>query len=416
MTDKKIKHKLLLKDISYSVGSKKILHSISIEQDEGELIGLIGPNGSGKTTLLKVMSGIIKPSYGSAYINGAEVREMKDKKRAQLIGYMPQDNNYNFHLNILDVVLFGRYPYIGRMEKYGRNDLSIAERMLEYVGFKDYKNRYFDTLSGGEKQLVVFAKVLAQETKYLFLDEPTSNLDIKHQYKLFSMAYELSKEGKIVITAVHNLNVASQHCDKLILLKSGSIVKEGSIGAVLTPEIISSVYDVKAAVSVNASTGARLVSVMPSPVKKLGITIHIIGGAGSGVNLTRELLRLGVNVTGGITHSYDSDFLLWNSAGVKCLSVAPFSQIEDEDINRAKNFVRKADLTVLCPFPIGKGNFRNLLLAMEAKKLIILEDSKENKSRVFFYRDAESIYNKLLSTAEVMNLESFLESINRGMV
>lgn len=414
MTDKRVKLTLSVKNLSYSIGDKKILNSLSIDKNSGELIGLIGPNGSGKTTLLKILSGIIHPTSGFVYINGAVLSEMSDKKRAQLIGYMPQDNNFSFHLNIMDVVLFGRYPYMGRMEKYGRNDLLIAERMLEYVGLKDYKHRYFDTLSGGEKQLVIFAKVLAQETQYLFLDEPTSSLDIKHQYKLFSMASELAKEGKVVITAVHNLNVASQYCDKLILLKSGSIVKEGSVESVLTPEIISGVYDVNTAVSVNASTGARLVSVIPAPVKQKKLSVHIIGGAGSAVNLTRELLRMGVKVTGGIAHRYDSDFLLWDSAGVVSYSVAPFSQIEDKDVNKAKELVKNADLTVLCSFPIGIGNYRNLFLAMEAKKLIVIEDSKDNESRLFFYKDSKDIYKKILLHADIMSLKSFLESIRQG--
>lgn len=416
MTGEKTILTLSVKNLSYSVGEKKILNSLSIEENSGELIGLIGPNGSGKTTLLKILSGIIRPSSGSVYINDVTLSKMTDKKRAKFIGYMPQDNNFSFRLNIMDVVLFGRYPYLGRMEKYSRNDLLIAERMLEYVGLKDYKNRFFDTLSGGEKQLVVFAKVLAQETQCLFLDEPTSNLDIKHQSKLFSMASELAKEGKIVITAVHNLNVASQYCNKLILLKGGSIVKEGSVASVLTPEIINDVYDVNAAVSVNTSTGARLVSVIPEPAKEQKLAVHIIGGAGSAVNLTRELLRMGVKVTGGIAHRYDADLLLWDSAGIISYSVAPFSQIEDKDVKKAKELVKSADLTVLCTFPIGVGNYRNLFLAMEAKKLIVIEDSVDSASRVFFYKDSKSIYDKLLSHADIMDLESFLKFIRQGAI
>ncbi|NOY09150.1 MAG: ABC transporter ATP-binding protein [Spirochaetes bacterium] len=407
---------LSVKNLSYSIGKKSIIKSLSLEENSGELIGLIGPNGSGKTTLIKLLSGIIKASSGSVYYNGKSLESLKDRERARLIGYMPQENNYIFHLKVLEVVLFGRYPYKTRMERFNRDDTVKARRMLSYVGLSGYEDRYFDTLSGGEKQLVVFAKVLAQEAKCFFLDEPASNLDISHQEKLFSMASELSRENKIVITAIHNLNIASQYCDRLILIENGSVVKEGNAADVLTTEIISGVYKVNTSVSINTSTGARVISVVRLPAKKKRFTLHLIGGAGSAVNLTRELLRIGVEISGGIAHRYDSDLLLWDAAGIVSYSIPPFSRIKDSDIESAKELVKKADITVLCSFPLGMGNYKNLSLAAEADKLIIVENTEKELQREFFCPEAEKIYKDILCHAVLMKPDKLIDSIREGTV
>ena len=136
-----------------------------------------------------------------------------------------------FAIPVLDLVLMGRYPHRGRLERERDSDLDKARRALSYVGLSGFEDRYFNELSGGERQLAMFARVLAQDTQLLLLDEPTSNLDIRHQDLFFSMALELTREGRAVVACVHDLDVASQYCSRLVLLNRGRVAAEGAAAA-----------------------------------------------------------------------------------------------------------------------------------------------------------------------------------------
>jgi len=244
--------------------------------------------------------------------------------------------------------------------------------------------------------------VLAQETDVLLLDEPTANLEISHQDRLFSMAWELTGEGKAVAASLHNLDVASRYCSRLVLLDRGRVAADGTPAEVLRPEILDPVYGARTVVTASAATGSLTVSVVPRGRARGadGHRVHLIGGAGSAVNLTRELSRLGVRLSGGIAHEYDADEALWRSLGVPHRTVGAFSRIQPADVAEAAPLVDEADAVVLASFPLGPGNLENLSLAARARRLVIVEPGPEDMERSFFSPDAARLFGELLPRAE----------------
>jgi iron complex transport system ATP-binding protein len=397
--------------ISYSVAEKRIIDGVTISVKRGEFVGLVGPNGAGKTTLLRLLIGVLPPTGGEVLLEGRRLQEVRVRERARKVAYLSQETTTVFPYPVLDILLMGRYPFLGRFRRENESDLEKARRALAYVGLRGFEERYFNELSGGERQLVLFAKILVQETDLLLLDEPTSNLDIKHQDQFFSMACELTHEKKAVVAAVHNLNVASQYCSHLILLHRGRVACAGKPEEVLRSDRLDPVYETKTVVTRNSSTGAVVVNVAPrtpAPDYPLPL-VHIIGGAGSAVNLTRELVRLGYRITAGIAHEYDVDQKLWQALEIPSQVIGAFSHISSADLRRAAPMVEAADLTILCSFPIGPGNEGNLDLAAKASRLLILQQGPGEEPRSFFSSTARSRFAALAETSERMEYARLCE-------
>jgi iron complex transport system ATP-binding protein len=385
--------------LGYMVSGTRILDDVSLTCRRGELIGVIGPNGAGKTTLLRLICGLLHATEGTVALNGKDLSAMSNRERALRVAFMSQEIFHDIPFSVMDVLLMGRYPHLERFQRESAEDFERARRMLSYVGLAGLEERAFRELSGGERQLVLFAKALVQETDLVLLDEPSSHLDIRHEDAIFSMAQELAREGKTVLASVHNLNVAAHYCARVLLLDKGKVAALGGAESVLSPELLQRVYGVKTLVSRNAATGSVTVSVVPYRLRETGARIHVIGGAGSAVNLTRELFRLGFTLTGGIAHSNDSDEVLWKNLGIECSSVGAFSRISDDDIEAASGPVEAADLVVLCCFPIGTGNLGNLRLAGKARELVVLEPEAGDMQRSFFTEEGRALFEELCLTA-----------------
>lgn len=238
--------KLEAKDIEAVLGGNAILRGVSLEVEPNEFVGIIGPNGSGKSTLLKCIYRVLKPQAGIVKLDGTDIRELSYKKSAQSIAVLAQHNYYNFEFSVQDVVLMGRSPHKRAMERDNAQDYAIVAQALETVGMADMAKRSFSTLSGGEQQRVILARALAQQTPCLILDEPTNHLDIKYQLQLLDIVKGLNRT---VISAIHDLNIAAMYCTRLVVMKDGHIITQGSPREVLTPELIRQVYEVEASVT-----------------------------------------------------------------------------------------------------------------------------------------------------------------------
>ncbi len=243
--------KLELKDVSFSYGKRPVLESITMCVEEGEIVSIVGPNGSGKTTLLKCINRILKPK-GNILLDGVDLKKLKLNEIAQLMGYVPQSTMYSFPTTVFDVVLLGRKPYLGWSPS--SKDLEIVSNVLSLLGLDNLILRNFNELSDGEKQKILIARALAQEPKLLLLDEPTSNLDIKHQLEVLSLIRNIAKKKKIsAIMAIHDLNLASQFSDRIFFLRQGKIYDFGTPEAVITKENIKAVYGVNTIISWNSN-------------------------------------------------------------------------------------------------------------------------------------------------------------------
>ena len=220
-----------------------ILKDINIEVDNKEVVGIIGPNGSGKSTLLKCIYRVLKPSNGIVKFDYADIKNISVKESSKKLAVLSQHNNYNFDFTVKEIVLMGRSPHKKFMERDNKEDYDIVNDALKKVDMMNFKDRNFQSLSGGEQQRVILARALAQQPKCLILDEPTNHLDIKYQLQLMRIVKSLNIE---VIAAIHDLNIATMYCDKIYVLKDGKIVQYGTPKEILTPQLIKNVYEVDA--------------------------------------------------------------------------------------------------------------------------------------------------------------------------
>jgi len=232
-----------ISSLSFNFGSKNILADINISIKDNGIVGIIGPNGSGKSTLLKCIYRVLKPKTGTIFIDGKNINDYQFKETAKKMAVVAQHNDTHFDFNVLEMVLIGRSPHKKFMERDSAEDIELAYKALEQVNMKDFADRNFSSLSGGEKQRIILARALVQNTDCLILDEPTNHLDIKHQLHFMSLAKDLKIT---VISAIHDLNIAAMYCDKIYALKEGQIIASGSVNEVITEEVIKTLYDVEA--------------------------------------------------------------------------------------------------------------------------------------------------------------------------
>lgn len=235
---------LQVESVFQNVNGKPILDQISFQVKKGSCFGIIGPNGSGKTTLLKSISGYYRPVSGTIRFQGKEVHEFSRKKLAQKMAVLSQESLPNYPITVFDTVLMGRYPHLKWYQREGKKDLEKVDEILELTSLTHLREQTLDTLSGGERQRVAIAKAMAQEPELLLLDEPTTYLDIGHQISLLKLVKTWQNEsGLTVIMVLHDLNLASQFCDQLLLLHQGKVVKIGSSKEVIKKDMLEKVYE-----------------------------------------------------------------------------------------------------------------------------------------------------------------------------
>ncbi len=238
--------KITIKGLTFSYNSSKILDDLDIQVDDSEILSLVGPNGSGKTTLIKCIDRILKPK-GSILLDGREIQSMSQQEIARNIGYVPQSSSTPLATTVFDTVLMGRRPHISwRVSDF---DLDKVAEVLELLHLDDLAMRDFAQLSGGQKQKVLIARALAQEPAILLLDEPTSNLDMKHQLEVMEIIRDLVKEKSIsAVMAIHDLNLAARFTDRLVMLKNGQVYASGEPNELLSEDNICKVYGIEAVV------------------------------------------------------------------------------------------------------------------------------------------------------------------------
>lgn len=230
-------------DVSVRFGRSLVLDGVSLEVEAGEWLALIGPNGAGKTTLLRAISGLVRCT-GTVEVGGRPVREVSRRELARLIAVVPQQPATPSWLTVSEYVLLGRTPHLSLLAAEGTGDLAAAERALRRLDLLDVAHRPLGTLSGGEVQRAVVARAIAQEASIVLLDEPIASLDIGHQQQMLELLDELRDEAALtLVAAVHDLTLAAQYADRVVLLVGGRVAAEGSPAEVLTEEALSRHYD-----------------------------------------------------------------------------------------------------------------------------------------------------------------------------
>ena len=246
---------LELRSLSFAYRRDPVISGLSCRIPAGDFVGIIGPNGAGKTTLLRMITGFLKPHSGEVLLRGQNTALLSLRALARDIALMPQFFDLPSALNVRDFVIMGRFPFLRRFEAPSERDFKIVAECLELTETSEISDRSLSQLSGGEKQRVVLAQVLAQEPKLVLLDEPTSHLDIGHQTHVLNVMKKLNRsKGLTVISVMHDLNLAGEYCERLILLNKGTIEKEGATVDVLNHNDIKKVYNTEIFVDKNPVT------------------------------------------------------------------------------------------------------------------------------------------------------------------
>ncbi|MDR2521595.1 MAG: ABC transporter ATP-binding protein, partial [Spirochaetaceae bacterium] len=253
--------RLQIENISFSYTDKKTISDISLTVHKGEFVGLIGPNGSGKSTVLKTLYRALVPDEGTASFDGANLLTMKPREAARKIGVVGQENEVPFDFLVDEIVAMGRSPHKKLFDIDTKEDAAIVRHALEHMGMETMAKRNYRHLSGGEKQRVLIARVIAQEADFLVLDEPTNHLDISYQLQIFDFVKRL---GVTVLSAIHDLNMAALYCDRVYVLKEGRIVLSGTPEEVFTPEHIYEIYGVRCETRVHQATGKVSITYIPA--------------------------------------------------------------------------------------------------------------------------------------------------------
>jgi iron complex transport system ATP-binding protein len=249
-----------IENLNAGYGKEFNIRNINFSINKGCFTGIIGPNGSGKTTLFKTITGDLECKEGRIALNKKNLRQTDHREKAQCLAIVMQ-NLDKVHLKVEDYVLMGRYPYHKPFQFFEtKADIEIAGKYMELTGISHLKDKSLDELSGGELQLAAIARALTQEPELLLLDEPTSHLDIKHQVRVLNLIQKLNSTlGLTVMMIIHDLNLASEYCENLILMKSGKLFAQGSPEEVLTYKNIESVYETIVVTKKNPVSGKPIV-------------------------------------------------------------------------------------------------------------------------------------------------------------
>ena len=254
---------LSLKKVGFRYDRSWVLKDLDFDVGQGEVWGIIGPNGSGKSTLLKVVDGVLGPQEGEVLLKGSPVAGYTRSGLAAVVAMVAQENYFNFSFSVLEVVLMGRFPHLGWFQFEGKRDMDVALKALGNTRCLELVDRSIHDLSGGERQRVLMARALAQEPTVILLDEPTAFLDLRYKREIFALISTLAHEkGLSVLVVSHDLDLAAQYCDRMIILKDGRVYSTGVPDDVITASNIEAVYQCSVVVDKSPATGSPRVNIL----------------------------------------------------------------------------------------------------------------------------------------------------------
>lgn len=232
-----------VKNLTKKYGNKTVVDDVSFNIEKGKITSFIGPNGAGKSTVLSMISRIMNKDNGTVIIDGTELEKWNDTELAKKLSILKQSNNINVRLTIREIVSFGRYPHCeGRLKE---EDIKYVDEAIAYMELTDIQDRYLDELSGGQRQRAYIAMVLAQNTEYVFLDEPLNNLDMKHSVSMMKVFRRLVDElNKTVVIVMHDINFASVYSDNIVVLKNGKLAKNDTTENIINKETLENIYEI----------------------------------------------------------------------------------------------------------------------------------------------------------------------------
>jgi iron complex transport system ATP-binding protein len=391
--------------LTVGYNGQPVLHEVDLTVARGQFVGIVGRNGCGKSTLVRALSRVLPPIGGQALLDGVDVYQMSARELARRLAVVSQDNAVAFDFPVREVVLMGRSPHLSRFAVEGPRDHAIAQDAMALTHTLVFADRLITSLSGGERQRCMIARALAQQPDILLLDEPTAHLDINHQIEILDLAKRLTSErGLATLVVLHDLNLASQYCDHLVLIADGRVLAAGPPADVVTEVHIRTAYGTDVQVRQHPSSGRPYVTLMsrlpvaPPPTRQT--RIHLICGAGTGARLMRQLRQQGFAVSVGVVNVADTDQLEAEALDLSRVEEAPFSPITEETHRLNCELAREADVVVVTGIPYGSGNLRNLEAAVRARgfgRRVLIVDDPPIPGRDFTDGEATALQRQIIN-------------------
>jgi len=375
---------LTVENLEFSYDHRKILDNLSFQVQTGELVGVVGPNGAGKSTLLHLLAGLLFPDGGKIYLGGRQTTFLSRREWAQKVALVFQEVPSELDMDCLEVIMMGRFPHVARWSRESELDYQVVRKAMEATSVQSFISRSFQELSGGEKQRVMVARALAQEPELLLLDEPTSHLDVRHQLEIMEILLKLKEEGIAVLGVFHDLNLVSQFCDKVLLLKRGCLLDYGKTVEVMKTPQVEELFQVEFLETLHPFSFRPFFMPLGKRVSRSNnIQLHLICGGGSGGLAMRELLSAGFSLSVGVVNQLDSDQVLAEKLGLKLVTEKPFTHYSLEALQQALALAEQADFVLIVPTYWGEGNLGNLRLAQQllarGGKVILFRDCLKEK-------------------------------------
>ena len=357
-------------DLTAGYGGTPVLQGVTVTVEAGGMTGVLGPNGAGKTTLLRCLTGLCRPARGDVKLFGEDAAALPAEARARLVAVVPQELEMPLPFTVEETVRVGRTAHLGRWGRPTARDEEAVERAMAYTDVAEFRHRRFSELSGGEKQRVLIALAVAQESRILMMDEATSHLDFDHRVEIMQLVERLNREhGTTVLLTSHDLNLAAEYCSRLLLLDKGRLIADGTAREVLTPETLRRAFRCDVRIQSDPATG----SVTVVPARRLssgrsgrGIRVHVIAGGGCGEVVLRQLALCEYAVSAGVLNRGDRDAEAAQALGIAAALEKPFSPVGADALADAGRMSADARALILCDVPFGPGNVANLDLAETA--------------------------------------------------
>jgi iron complex transport system ATP-binding protein len=354
-----------VRGLEVSLGGRPVLGPLDLQIAQGAFVGVLGPNGSGKTTFLRALGGVAKPNVGEALLLGKPVHRYRAGDLARLVGVVPQQFSLEFGFTVSEMVTMGRYAHGSAS---GDDAVGAA---LDETGLSNLGGRLVTELSGGERQRALIAQTLAQETPVLLLDEPLNNLDLNHQLEVMQLLGRLHKAGRTIVVVLHDLNIAAQYCEELVLLDEGRIAAQGTAEAILDPRVIFEVFRVRVAVHHQGSRPyiTPLWTNTHQAADEAGaVKVHVMAGGGAASALVEELVLHGFTPTVGVVSVFDTDYVTAGRYELEVVSSPPFQPFPPEAVKEMDSLVRQSDILLVAPVFFAPGNMELLRGALEAAR------------------------------------------------
>ena len=402
--------------LEVAYGDVPVLEGVSVSVERGELVGLVGPNGAGKTTLLRVLSGALSPDGGTVLVDGTDVHTLPSKASSRLLSVVPQDTHLSFSFDVRDVVEMGRTPHRSRFSTPTREDRETVDRALERTRTAEFADRSIDEVSGGERQRVLLARAIAQDTPVVLLDEPTASLDVNHQIETLELVSDLVSDGTTAVAAIHDLDLAARYCDRLVVLADGRIVDSGPPDSVLTADAVGTAFDATAAVTTNPLTGTPTVTALAAGRDDLEDppTVHVLGSGPTAAGVLARLEAAGVPVTAGPIPSGSAVATTTRELGVDAITVEPFGTLTSGHLESLEDRVRAADVTVLADLEVSAGNQLAIERIATVTPTLVVVETRPFDERNYAGDDAARLYEGLREIAAEATTGDVLEAVTRG--